>query len=152
MKTALALTEQGFSQHASTVWLRRGWNAVDGMLVEERDACVAGAVCDQTDDQHQEQVPGPLRLCIGSLTRYPGFCLPNKISSRICRNVSFQIPVIEIHQTRVKGRIGCLALAEGIWLYTCSALLLISHCTVHTNAAPFEWEFSKEIVKKMQVS
>lgn len=51
---------------------------MDGILVEERDACVAGAVCDQTDDQHQEQVPGPLRLCIGSLTRYPGFCVPNK--------------------------------------------------------------------------
>lgn len=82
----------------------------------------------------------------------PRILFTQQISSRICRNVSFQIPVIEIHQTRVKGRIGCLALAEGIWLYTCSALLLISHCTVHTNAAPFEWEFSKEIVKKMQVS
>lgn len=81
----------------------------------------------------------------------PRLLCAQQINSRICRNVSFQIPV-EIHQTRVKGRIGCLALAEGIWLHTCSALRLISHCTVHTNAAPFEWEFYKEIVKKMQVS
>lgn len=51
----------------STPPLLTGWNVVDGMLVEGRNSCVAGAVCDQTDDQLQEQVPGPLWLrCRGS--------------------------------------------------------------------------------------
>lgn len=59
----------------STPPLLTGWDVVGGMLVEVRDSCVAGAVCDQTDDQLREQVPGSLWLYCGSFTSYRGYCL-----------------------------------------------------------------------------
>lgn len=82
-----------------------GSNVVDGMPMEARDACVAGAVCDQTDDQLQDQVPGPR----GSLTRYSGSCLLTESIVQIGRKVSFNTLATEFTQ---RGRRGCLFLAD----------------------------------------
>lgn len=50
---------------------------MDGMALEVRDSCVAGSVCDQTDDQLEEQVPGLL----GFLHKLPGLLFADRINS-----------------------------------------------------------------------